>query len=196
VQNALRKIFIDTNNRPEEYIRNTSPPTPQDRVVGDYRYCRHYPPRPRADASPPGRQCRRPAPPSAAQRRPARRRRRHPHLLLFGFALVTTTITILATAATTLALALATATATAGGATEPSPLRQIHRRCRHSACHRHHHDCRRRPPRRSLYHALPKRSCIPIYMLPSHRRTMLVFESHHANAQIQMHTCICTHAFA
>jgi hypothetical protein len=48
--------------------RNTSPPTPQDRVVGDYRYCRHYPPRPRADASPPCRQCRRPAPPSAAQR--------------------------------------------------------------------------------------------------------------------------------
>ena len=80
-------------------------------------------------ASSPCRPCRRPPP-----RRAHRRRRHH----------TTATTTILATAATTIALALATVTA--GEAAEPSPFRQIHRRCRRSACHRHHHPCRRRPP--------------------------------------------------
>ena len=35
VQNALMKIYIDTNNRPEEYL-TTNTPQESDRVVGDY----------------------------------------------------------------------------------------------------------------------------------------------------------------
>ena len=103
--------------------------------------CRHYHSRPRRVAR------------AAAHRRAHRRRRHH----------TTATTIILATAATTIALALATVTA--GEAAEPSPLRQIHRRCRRSPL----------PPspspRRRLYPALPKRSCIPINTLPGHQQT-------------------------